>query len=83
MHVYVYILQRPSLERCVERQRVFRVGTCFFFHTQVFTGPLKLSDPFPIGRAFTTLTPLIDPLTMGQKLGERRNQITYVSFREN
>lgn len=38
---------------------------------QKFTGPLKFSDAVPTGRAFATLTPMIDPFTVGQRIGEK------------
>ena len=42
-------------------------GDCVW---QTFTERLKIADPLPTGRSFATLTPLIDPQIVGQKLGE-------------
>jgi len=42
-----------------------------YITNQSFTGPIKcssLSQPWPIGRTFATLTPLIEPEMVGQRL---------------
>jgi hypothetical protein len=41
----------------------------FDLEERKFSGLLKIPGPLPTGRTFASLIPLIDPLTVGQKLG--------------
>ena len=45
--------------------------TCIVIFPQSFTGPIKRStrtEPWPLGRTLATLTPLVDPEKVGQRL---------------
>lgn len=69
-------LRSKLLLRCLSLSFICHYVYVSFFQT--FSGPLKFSDPCPIGREFTTLTPLIDPCTVGYMPGEL---LLYISMK--